>query len=353
MKVMKITNFLVSLTLFQIFSCKQMSEFPQSSKQSDSLKKLNRESTGSDNLVLRSADNGQTWQDITEGLPKNLRIDSIPGNSFFANDTGLFIRYGNGLFHSLPNATAPFWTKEIISDKHSSMVPDKSEKVYWGINLISNGTSVWSPIFEIYQEPRIRSVFETAGGTIFIGIDRGIFKTDNRGNKWKQVHTGSLVGHLAESDGVLVAISTGRIIRSTDNGENWTPTISEDGFAFDVKPFRGGFVAITAGSEKSARRLSSSFDGGKTWQPIHSELQNKVVIDSLWRTWDDRLSLKAFSTSIIPVGENFYCTHPEGIFSSSDNGKTWKLLLPSIKGKGYNLFVSGNMIYAIPKSAGC
>jgi hypothetical protein len=35
-------------------------------------------------------------------------------------------------------------------------------------------------------------------------------------------HAGSLVGHLAESDGVLVAISNRRIIRSTDNGENWS-----------------------------------------------------------------------------------------------------------------------------------
>ena len=43
-------------------------------------------------IVFKSTDGGQTWQDISKGLPENLRIDSIQGNSFFANDKGLFLR---------------------------------------------------------------------------------------------------------------------------------------------------------------------------------------------------------------------------------------------------------------------
>ena len=57
--------------------------------------------------------------------------------------------------------------------------------------------------------------------------------------------------------------------------------------------------------------------------------------------------------SIIQVGEYFFCGHPTGIFRSSDKGKTWKLLLPSIEGKVFNLSVSGNVIYAIPRDGGC
>jgi photosystem II stability/assembly factor-like uncharacterized protein len=182
------------------------------------------------NIVFKSTDGGQTWQDISKGLPENLRKDSIRGNSFFANDKGLFLRVGNGLYHSTPNATAPFWTKEIFADEHSSIAPGKSGIVaynYWGVNLKkTNGTSVWSPIFDNSHEPRIRSVFETAGGTIFIGTDRGLFKTDDSGETWKHVHAGSLVGNLAESDGVLLATNMRRIIRSTDNGENWALVIS-------------------------------------------------------------------------------------------------------------------------------
>lgn len=313
--------------------------------------------SGPVNIVFKSTDGGQTWKDISKGLPENLRKDSIKGNSFFANDKGLFIRVGNGLYHSAPNATAPFWTKEVFPDEHSSIAPGKSgifANNYWGINLKkTNGTSVWSPIFEMLQEPRIRSVFETDRGTIFIGIDRGFFKTVNNGKTWKHVHTGSLVGHLAESNGVLVAISMRRIIRSTDNGENWAVVSSEGVVAWDVKQIKGGFAAITSSSESGTRGLRTSYDEGKTWQPIDAGLQGKDFSDSIWRTWNDRLSLQAFSTSIIQVDENFFSIHPDGIFRSSDKGKTWKLLLPSIENKSFNLFVSGNVIYAIPSKGGC
>ncbi|MCF6407291.1 hypothetical protein L3C95_30635 [Chitinophaga filiformis] len=315
------------------------------------------EKAGTAKIVFKSTDGGETWQDISKGLPENLPQDGIQGNSFFANEKGLFLKVGNGLYHSAPNATAPFWTKEIVPDEHGSIAPGKSlifAYNYWGVNLKkTNGTSVWSPIFENFHEPRIRSAFETAGGAIFIGTDRGFFKTANDGQTWKHVHTGDLVGHLAELNGVLVAISTGGIIRSTDNGENWTVVSSGDGVAWDVKQIKGGFAAITSSSASNTRRLRTSYDGGKTWQPIDAGLQGKIVSDSIWRTWNDRPRLQAFMTSIIPVGEDFFSVHPDGIFKSSDKGKTWQLLLPSVQDKVFNLFFSGNVIYAIPSKGGC
>lgn len=249
------------------------------------------------------------------------------------------------------------WTKNIFADEHSSIPPGKSGTFvhnYWIVNLKkTNGTSIWSPIFENFQEPRIRSVFETAGKTIFIGTDGGFFKTADNGKNWKHVHTGSLVGHLAESNGVLLAISMRRIIRSTDNGENWAVVSSEGVVAWDVKQIKGGFAAITSSSVSNTRELRTSYDGGKTWQPIDGGPQGKELIDSIWRTWNDRPRMQAFMASIIQVGENFFCAHPDGIFRSSDKGKTWKLLLPSVDGKVFNLFVSDNVIYAIPSKGGC
>lgn len=315
-----------------------------------------REIAGPAKIVFKSTDGGQTWQDISKGLPENLRKDGLRGDSIFANDKGLFLKVGNGLYHSTPNAIAPFWTKEMLSDEYSSNAPAKSGIVaynHWALNLKKpNGTSLWS-LFENPQEPGIRITFETAGGTIFIGTSRGFFKTTNDGKTWKHVHAGGLVGHLAESNGVLVAISMRKIIRSTDNGENWVVTTSEDSVAWDVKPIKGGFTAITASSESGTRRLSTSYDGGKTWQLIDAGPHNKVFVDSIWRTWNDRPRVHPFISSIMQIGENLFCAHPHGIFRSSDKGKTWKLLLPSIDGKIFNLFVSGNVIYAIPSKGGC
>ena len=313
-----------------------------------------RPSPAAAKIIFKSADGGQTWQDISEGLPENLRKDGIRGNSFFANDKGLIVKIGNGLYHSTQNATAPFWTKEIFLSEYSSIVPGKSGIFaynYWGVNLKKrNGTSVWSPLFKNFQEPQNSSAFETAGGTVYMSTSRGLFKTANSGKTWKHVYAGDWVRNMAESNGVLMATTNmRRIIRSTDNGENWSLLTSEGDVSWDVKQIKGGFAAITSGSESGTRRLRTSYDGGKTWQPLDAGLQDKIQ-----RTWNnDRLRMQAFNTSIIQVDENLLGTHPDGIFRSSDKGKTWKLLLPAIKGKVFNLFVSGNVIYAIPSKGGC
>src|ERR1700754_1534360 len=99
---------------------------------------LIRNKSGLENTVFKSTDGGQTWQDISKGLPENLRENGIRGNSVFANDKGLFLRVGNGFYHSTPDATAPFWTKETFPDEHSSIAPGKPGIFvckYWGVNL--------------------------------------------------------------------------------------------------------------------------------------------------------------------------------------------------------------------------
>ena len=287
-----------------------------------------------------------------------MRKDGIRGDSIFANDKGLFVRVGNERYHSRPNATAPFWTREIAPNENSKIAPGKSgifDFNHWAVNVKkTDRTSIWSPIFDFSHERRVRSTFETAGGTVFIGTDEGIFKTGNNGKTWKLVYAGGFVGHLAEANGVLLAIGMKRIIRSTDNGENWSRVMSEDSVAFDVKQISGGFAAITSNADSNTvntSRLSTSCDGGKTWRCINAG--NKGLIDSIGRTWEDRPRMQAFGGLVTQVGENLFCIHRNGIFKSSDKGKTWTLLLPSVDDKFFNLIFSGNVIYAITSKGGC
>jgi hypothetical protein len=165
----------------------------------------------------------------------------------------------NGIYHSKPNATIPFWNKEIFPDEHSSIAPGKAGIFaynYWGSGIFqkTNGTGVWSPVFTNFQEKRVLNVFETAGGTIFIGSDRGLFKSTNSGKSWKQLHAVGW-GKMAESNGVLLATSQGGILRSTDDGESWALVISEGGVGIDVASIQGGFAAIT---------YSTAFTGHQT-----------------------------------------------------------------------------------------
>lgn len=309
-------------------------------------------------VVFKSGDGGQSWEDISEGLPQNLQTDSLPANSFFANEAGLFLRMGSELYQNMADAANFAWTKKAIHGEESSFAKENSARALWGVNLNkADGTSIWSPIFEDPQGPRLRSVFETAGGLVFIATDRGIFRTSDNGNTWKQIFNGALVGNLAESNGILLTTSMGKIIRSTDNGDSWAPVISEDNVAFDVKPFRDGFVAITADTESGKRRLSISTDDGNSWKSTLSDQLDQTDIDSIRRTWNDRINdrlrSRTFMISVVQFDNDFLSVHPKGIYRSLDNGKTWKLLLPSLGDKVFNLFISGKVIYAVRSKGGC
>ena len=335
------------------------------------------------NIVFRSMDGGQTWQDISEGLPKPVQDEYGAGsNDFFADDHGLWLSAGNGIYHNKPNAKTPFWTKEIFPGsqpryfgEHSSIAPGKAGIFAYnysggGIFQKINGTGVWSPVFTNFQEKRVLGVFETAGGSIFIGSERGLFKSTNSGKSWKQLHAGGW-GKMVESNAVLLATSQGGILRSTDDGENWALVISEGGVGIDVERIKGGFAAITYSTVSKTRRIRTSYDGGKTWQAIDAGLQVHGFIDPILQsvnanipaqgfsdsTWHPKdtnvLPVPTYITTIIQVGENFFCGHTDGIYRSSDKGKTWKLLLPSVKGKMFKLFVSGNVIYGIQMESHC
>ncbi len=282
---------------------------------------------GVSTMVLKSTDGGQSWQDISEGLPG----DKLEGN-LFVNDRGFYLRTGNYIYHNKPNNVAPFWEKEIFPDEHSNIAPGRSGMFAYNYHLgqfrqQKNGSVEWSPIYEDFKLKGIIDIFETEAGTVFIVCDRGrgLFRSADNGKNWKEVTRG--VWKMVESNGVLMANSVNGIIRSSDDGQT---------VGIGISPIDGGFAAITFNTRSKTRRVRASYDSGKTWQAI-----------------DDGLPPSMNITSIIQVGGHFYCGHPNGIYRSSNKGKTWTLLLPSIEGKVFHLSVSGNVIYAIPSAGGC
>jgi photosystem II stability/assembly factor-like uncharacterized protein len=341
---MRIYN--LAFLLLLPFACIEALEFLTSSPVTENEQKPDKNKSAVANIVLKSTDGGQTWQDISEGLPENLQEDDFQGevllrDGFFANDKGLFLRAGDGIYHSKPNSTAPFWKKEIFPDKQGSIVPGRAGIFAYNYDghflQRKNGTSVWSPVYENFERKEIRTVFETAGGTVFIGSNYGLFRSTDSGKTWDHVRKGGQwVMKLVESNGVLMATSQGGIIRSTDNGENWECVLFEGGVGIAIEPINGGFAAIVANTLLMRRTVRTSYDGGQTWQHIDAGLPPHLL-----------------TASIVELEEYFFCGHPAGIFRSADKGETWKLLLPSIDNKVFNLSVSGNVIYAIPRNGGC
>jgi photosystem II stability/assembly factor-like uncharacterized protein len=325
------------------------------------------------NIIFKSADGGQTWQDISEGLPEKLQKGGVWSGGLFANDRGIYLRAGNGVYHSEPNSTTPFWTKEIFPGKQRNITPGKNGILAYDFRgqflQKINGTNNWSPMYtnfqeqairidktidwmyENFKEREVRTVFETAGGTVFIGSNNGLFRSTNSGKTWKQVNVGDGRMKLVELNGVLLTTSNDGILRSTDDGQTWDRVISEGGAGMAVEVIDGGFAAIVYNTVTQTNSVHISMDSGKTWNAIAEELQPSWY-SSLIKRVSGRQSSSNIS-SIKQMGKYLICGRSDGIFRSSDMGKTWKkLVLPAIENFGFNLSVSGDVIYILPNK-GC
>src|SRR4051812_40300865 len=75
------------------------------------------------NIIFKSADGGQTWQDISKGLPEKLQREGVWSGGLLANNRGLYLRAGNGIYHNEPNSTTPFWTKETFPGTQRNIAP--------------------------------------------------------------------------------------------------------------------------------------------------------------------------------------------------------------------------------------
>lgn len=329
-----------SLLFLSLMSCQQVQEngFPLAAGLtfSSTTAKAGCTKPVATNIVFQSEDGGQTWQDISAGLPVDLNA-----RDFFSGGGELYLSSENGVYRSGTSAKPLAWDKEF------SLIPQNASVCAGSAGVFAfsdsgrffqklNGTGIWMPMFTDFKQHTVRNVFEAKDGALFIGCDNGLFKSADGGETWKHVVEDGWVIQIVESDGVMLCTNQGGILRSTDGGEHWDVVIYEGGVGIAVEVIEGGFAAITYNTESKTRRVRTSSDGGKTWQPIDAGLPPSMLI-----------------SSIKQVGQYFLCGHPDGIFRSADKGKTWELLMPAIGKKVFNLSVSGNVVYAVAMDGGC
>lgn len=306
------------------------------------------------NILYQSKDGGQTWEDVSYSLP----AAQLP-EGFFAGESELYMRVNNVMYRSKSNLKAPVWEKVTgLDPKANTMAFNRSGVMayqYEGqVYQQKSSSDNWVPAYTTFKKSTLRTIFETANGTLFIGRDTGLYKSTDRGHTWKRVQDEGWVMSLVEGDGVLIGTGTKGIMRSTDNGEHWDWVIREGGVGIAVERIEGGFAAISFNPATQSRRIHVSRDGGTTWQAIDAGLTPSLTL-----------------SSIKQVGGSFLCGHPDGIMRSSDQGKSWYRVLAGVdKNKVqisglwnpnpppdnrsvFALFVSGKIVYAVAQEGGC
>lgn len=302
------------------------------------------------NLVFQSVDGGQTWQDVSTGLPKDEQPALV-----FVHEGEVFLGAQNGLYRSRMTNSDPFWQLvPFLNGRITDIAPGRTGLYVcsYGHGVFQNiaGTAAWKNINKTMKDNTVWCVLETPDGAILVGSDSGIFKSADGGQTWKQVFAEGMVLNLVESNGVLIGGGARGVVRSTDGGAHWDVVLYENTMAKNTTHIKDRFVTILGTMDPTKRnpqgitnRLRASADGGQTWQRMDQALLPLPGVYGM----DESLAQAMDIYDIVQAGELLFCTFDTGVFRSSDQGKSWTRVLPNTGNKTLHLAASGQTIFLV------
>ncbi|HTY11528.1 MAG TPA: T9SS type A sorting domain-containing protein [Bacteroidota bacterium] len=226
---------------------------------------------GTPSGVVRSTDDGISWNSDNTGLPK-VSGSYVPILSLAANQNMIFAGTSSGLYISMDSGAT--WNS-------------------------SNDGLPGNQIFSIAIEDT----------TLFVAtINNGVFRSIDNGASWTSTSSGIVLSEVNSIAGngsdVFAVMDHNSLYSSTDNGATWAADTALHGGIISSLTVLGQDVYAMTNSG-----IYVSSDKGKTWNTI-----NGGVID----TTHPSMLVQSASNLVSATQDS------GGVFLSSDNGTTWK-----------------------------
>lgn len=263
---------------------------------------------GNYGYVLQSADNGNTWLQISTGSTDwNNSVTIIDENNILISSPNSLIKTSNGgaSWETLPipnvEVSKTFFTSALVGHavcKQGTIL----KTVDGGIN--------WYVTESINQYPSdFKTVYFVNEMVGFASREHAnLFKTTDGGETWKSITSTSQIlfdFHFVDENNGFATGSHGATYKTTDGGNTWNKIFFQEGFIYNTSMYGIHFLNENVGFAVGARgRIIKTLDGGNTWQhyaPTYGNIMNLQLFES--------------GTGFIQVSSDFYKT--------SDNGDTW------------------------------
>jgi photosystem II stability/assembly factor-like uncharacterized protein len=254
--------------------------------------------------MYKSEDGGHTWEKI--GLDKiDVRSLSISGEDIYVGT--LF----GGVYYSSDSGLNWLERSKGIANALVSTVVASDNNIWAGtkgigVYLSTNNGNNWT---KKGLEKLYINAITVSGNNIFVGTDKGIYYSNNMGGSWAEKNNG--LGHvyvkylLIHNNNIYAATHEGGIYYSTDNGENWNQTNTGE-----TNKYPQCIVAIGNTIYSGTNRgIFSSNDNGSTWKESYYSIAGGNDIRAM----------------TVKDGAIYATSFYYGVLKSTDNGETWKM----------------------------
>lgn len=262
-----------------------------------------------DGGVFRSADNGITWQKVHLGSSSNnpsIHAMAVVQNNLLAGGAGLFRSIDEGInWNKISTGLAPGIMNSIV------ISPTGSIYASGDVSYKSNDSgATWSDEDSIMPIKYFDNIRFHPNGTMF-ACGESLLKSTDNGLTW-QLCMYLAVNDIAFNSKGDIFVSTGNdfIYKSTDNGNSWQKTNSGLNTPYITAILIDQNDRIFAGTWDQGLYISK--DNGNTWSQ-----SNKGLSTSLIKT------ITINSDKHIFVGNNW-----DGLYRSTDNGLNWLNIMP-------------------------
>ncbi|MFQ5571468.1 MAG: hypothetical protein ACE5G0_17455, partial [Rhodothermales bacterium] len=231
---------------------------------------------GTFNGAYRSADHGANWIKLTGPFGSNWSFARNASGVLFAGSGGFFFRSSdNGLTWSQTLAEKIEFAT--FADLYVTPAQELISATYnHGVMKSSDHGDTWQQQNAGLTAVDIVDMTQTPGGTIFVGGNDGIYRTNDGGENWSRALIPGTLFIASNDTGRLFASLNGLLRISDDNGDSWFDADSSFSAArlFPESIAFGSDSVIYVGVYG---QIFKSTDGGDTWSELTTPIPNTTV----------------------------------------------------------------------------